>query len=211
MATRSRSEAPARRRLNPDDRRREVLDAAVRVLRRRGPDDCRVVDITTEAGTAKGNFYRYFPTWDDLLLAVRDHLVEEYGNEVRERMAALDPIDWPAVLDTEIGLFIDFQLGLGGLHDAVFHGPASRTRRIDDGKSAVSFLAGFITAGIADGAFAAVDVDSTATLLFHAIHGAANEIRAGADDDMMRAAVLRVVNQTLAPEPPSPTSGAKTP
>jgi AcrR family transcriptional regulator len=190
-----------RRRLNPELRRRELLDAAVRELRERGPVDCRVEDITTAAGTAKGNFYRYFPTWDDLLVAVRDHLVDRYADEVEQRFAGRTNVDWWRVLEEEVERFVDFQLGLGLLHDAVFHGPVSGARPIANGRSAPTVIAGFLAQGIAAGAFADVDVDLVAVLTFHMLHGAADEVRAGADRDAMHNAVLHMLERTLTKEP----------
>jgi len=196
MATRSRSERATRRRLHPDERRRELVAAAERVLRRHGPDGCRVEDVTAAAATAKGNFYRYFKTWDDLLVAVRDHLVARYAEAVRERLDG--PItDWWATLDDEIDRFISYQLDLGGLHDAVFHGPAERARAIDDPQSAPGLIGAFVAAGVADGAFAAVDIVPTSYLLFQVLHGAADAIAFGADDAAVRAATHRIVRHTL--------------
>ena len=63
--------------------------------------DCRVEDITAEAATAKGNFYRYFPTWDDLLLAVREQVLDRYREEVRARYAGRSDVDWRAALDEQ--------------------------------------------------------------------------------------------------------------
>ena len=178
MDTPSKSDVVGRRRrLSPDQRRRELLDAAVRVLRERGPTECRVEDITTEAGTAKGNFYRYFPTWDDLLVAVRDHIMDRYTDDVRRRLAAGHGGDWWTLLEEEVDRFLDFQLWLGGLHDAVFHGPASVARPVDSARSAGPLIAALLTAGVADGAFARIDVGPTAALLFSVLHGAADEIR----------------------------------
>jgi AcrR family transcriptional regulator len=194
----------ARRRLHPDARRAELLDAAIRVLRRRGPEACRVEDITQEAGTAKGNFYRYFPTWDDLLLAVRDHLLDSYQAELAQRYAGLSSVDWWNALDLEIERFIDFQLGLGGLHAALFHGRAASARPVEPDRSAVSILAGFLAAGVAEGAFAAVDVDAAAPLLFDVLHGAADIVAAGMDRGRALGAALQIVHRTLDPLPPGP-------
>jgi AcrR family transcriptional regulator len=208
MATPSRSELGGRRRrLTPDQRRRELLDAAVRVLRLRGPIDCRVEDITTEAGTAKGNFYRYFPTWDDLLVAVRDHLMEGYADGVRRRLTTDTKVDWWQVLEQEVDSFLEFQLELGGLHDAVFHGPASQARPIGGETSGGSLTAALLSTGIAEGAFAAIDVVPTASLLFSALHGAADQITAGADHAGTRAAVLFVFRRTLEPVASEAASG----
>jgi AcrR family transcriptional regulator len=201
MATRSKSDPVGRRRLNPDQRRRELLEAAVRVLRQRGPAHCRVEDITAEAGTAKGNFYRYFPTWDDLLIAVRDYLMENYAQGVRQRVSADNGIDWWTVLEEETDRFLDFQLELGGLHDAVFHGPASRTQPIDATWSGATLAAALLTGGTTDGTFADIDIGPTARLFFYVLHGAADDIRAGADHDETRSAVLTVFRRTLGPLP----------
>jgi len=192
----------ARRRLAPDDRRREVLDAAIRVLRDRGPGGCRVEDITAEARTAKGNFYRYFATWDDLLVAVRDHLLDAYREDLAQRYASVPQIELWETVDEEIDRFIAFQLDLGGLHEAVFHGPAAVERPVEKHRSAASMLAGLLTTGIADGVFAAVDIDTTAVLLFDVLHGAADAIASGMDREEVLRSARRIVHRTLGPDPP---------
>lgn len=72
------------------DKRRILLDAAVRVFARRGYHAARVGDIAEEAGVAHGLLYHYFKskeevletifndTWSELLAAVSD--VEESGD-----------------------------------------------------------------------------------------------------------------------------------
>jgi TetR/AcrR family transcriptional regulator, fatty acid metabolism regulator protein len=66
------------------DRRRQILDAAVRVFARQGFHACRVSDIADEAGVAYGLVYHYFRSkeevldtlfterWDILLQVIRD-------------------------------------------------------------------------------------------------------------------------------------------
>ena len=78
------------------DKRRLLLEAAVRVFARRGFHAARVGDIAEEAGVAHGLLYHYFSskeevletifreTWADLLAAVRD--VEESGEPAREQL-----------------------------------------------------------------------------------------------------------------------------
>jgi AcrR family transcriptional regulator len=191
----------SRRRLSPESRRREILDAAVRVLRERGPGGCRVEDITAEARTAKGNFYRYFSTWDDLLVAVRDHVLDCYRDDLARRYAEQSRIEWWKAMDEEIDRFLDFQLGLGGLHEAIFHGPPAQAQPIDQHRSAASILAGFLTAGISEGAFAPVDVEAVAPLVFDVLHGAADAIASGMDDERVRRATRHIVHRALEPHP----------
>jgi AcrR family transcriptional regulator len=189
-----------RRRLPPDDRRREVLEAAIRVLRERGPIGCRVEDVTAAAGTAKGNFYRYFRTWGDLLVAVRDHLLDTYRAELLQRYADAAHIDWWAALDEETDRFLEFQLGLGGVHEAIFHGPAAIARPIEPHRSAAATLSMLLAAGVEDGAFAPVDTDISAALIFDLLHGAADAIASGMDHDRVRLATLHILHRTLEPD-----------
>jgi TetR/AcrR family transcriptional regulator, fatty acid metabolism regulator protein len=52
---------------NAVDKRRQILDAAVRVFARQGFHACRVSDIADEAGVAYGLVYHYFDSKDEVL------------------------------------------------------------------------------------------------------------------------------------------------
>jgi AcrR family transcriptional regulator len=49
------------------DKRRVILDAAIRVFARQGFHNCRVSDIAAEAGVAYGLVYHYFDSKDEML------------------------------------------------------------------------------------------------------------------------------------------------
>jgi AcrR family transcriptional regulator len=197
MMHRSRSDH-SRRRLEPSARRAELLDAAVRVLRSHGPGQSRVEDVTREARTAKGNFYRYFSSWDELLVAVRDHLLDHQIDGFSSRMAGRKHADWWEALEQEVDSFLEFHIGMGrGLHQAIFHGPAAEQHPVDSRRSLPHLVARFLRDGCSEGAFAEVDVEQTSALLFHLLHGAADEIWAGADREKVRQAMLHVVRRTL--------------
>jgi TetR/AcrR family fatty acid metabolism transcriptional regulator len=51
----------------PADKRRQILDAAIRVLARQGYHGTRVSDIADEAGVAYGLVYHYFKSKDQVL------------------------------------------------------------------------------------------------------------------------------------------------
>ena len=51
----------------PADRRRQILDAGIRVFARQGFHSCRVSDIADEAGVAYGLVYHYFKSKDEVL------------------------------------------------------------------------------------------------------------------------------------------------
>ena len=60
MASRARTEVAV-------DKRRQILDAAVRVFARQGFHSTRVADIADEAGVAYGLVYHYFKSKDEVL------------------------------------------------------------------------------------------------------------------------------------------------
>ncbi len=62
----SASRAPVPR-AKSSDKRRLILDAAVRVFARQGFHACRVSDIADEAGVAYGLVYHYFASKDEVL------------------------------------------------------------------------------------------------------------------------------------------------
>src|ERR1700728_2406621 len=84
---------------DPPDKRRLILDAAVRVFARQGFHACRVSDIADEAGVAYGLVYHYFASKDEILdtlflerWQVMLELIREVDAEpipVREKLGAI--------------------------------------------------------------------------------------------------------------------------
>jgi AcrR family transcriptional regulator len=77
-----------------DDRQREateeverILAAAVRVMERVAPEEPRVSDIVTEAGSSNKAFYRFFAGKDDLILAVMERGVAIVVSYLQHQMA----------------------------------------------------------------------------------------------------------------------------
>lgn len=75
-----------------EDKRRQLLDAAVRVFARKGFHASRVGDIAEEAGVAHGLLYHYFDSKD----AVLDAVFAENWNVLLERIASVEGTDEPA-------------------------------------------------------------------------------------------------------------------
>jgi TetR/AcrR family transcriptional regulator, fatty acid metabolism regulator protein len=71
------------------DKRRIILDAAIRVFARQGFNGCRVSDIADEAGVAYGLVYHYFRSKDEVL----DTLFLERWNVLLEAIRETDRQD----------------------------------------------------------------------------------------------------------------------
>ena len=82
----------ARRSPTGIDKRRAILDAAVRVFARQGFHACRVSDIADEAGVAYGLVYHYFGSKDEVL----DTLFTERWGLLLEAIREIDRGSDPA-------------------------------------------------------------------------------------------------------------------
>lgn len=185
---------PKRRRLTPEARKQEIVEAAERLLHAHGPK-VRVEDVVREAGVAKGTFFLYFPTWDDLLETVRQRLVAEF--DAANPLPDDQPVDWADLVERQATAFVDFASARQGIGEALFHSDFAERRTLAD--NAVARFAGVIQAGQAAGAFAAVDPEPTARLLFAAIDEAGRAVAAGGDRTAILAALHNLLRRTLAP------------
>jgi TetR/AcrR family transcriptional regulator, fatty acid metabolism regulator protein len=87
------------------DKRRVILDAAVRVFAREGFHTCRVSDIADEAGVAYGLVYHYFKSKDQVL----DTLFLDRWDVLLEAIRHTDAQDIPAAdkLEAIAGFIIE--------------------------------------------------------------------------------------------------------
>lgn len=107
-----------RREVKPaDERRRDILDAALRLFADRGFNETTVSDIAAEAGMATGTVYLYFPSKEDVLQGLHERFREEniavvaaVAVDAMERAGAGEPVDYrdtvDAILDAIAGLFV---------------------------------------------------------------------------------------------------------
>ena len=85
-----------------EERRRQILEAAVRAFARSGYHGCRVSDVAREAGVAYGLVYHYYgskealldaifrQTWGAMLATINS--VEELGDPAREKVRKVTEI-----------------------------------------------------------------------------------------------------------------------
>jgi AcrR family transcriptional regulator len=84
MATPERASAP--------DKRRMILDAAIRVFAQRGFHHCRVSDVADEAGVAYGLVYHYFGSKEEIL----NQLFSDRWQLMLDAIAEIDRQETPA-------------------------------------------------------------------------------------------------------------------
>ena len=81
------------------ERHHAILDAAERLLARAPVRVANVAEVADEAGLAKGTVYLYFPSKDELLLAVHERRVDEYFRALVELLRTTDLVSLGAIMD----------------------------------------------------------------------------------------------------------------
>lgn len=163
-------------------RREDLVDAAVEAFAARGVAGTSVDDIVRAAGVAKGTFYLYFETRDDVVTAVAERLVEAVGRSMDEALGATgrtaaDRLRGIAGAMAQVGAAPHERDLIATIHrpeNAAIHDrlTAAISARL------VPAVAGAIADGIRDGEFAAQDPRQAAAFVlacFTALHDLVGE------------------------------------
>jgi AcrR family transcriptional regulator len=176
-----------------DDRRNLLLDAAVQVFRDQG-DEATVSAIAIEAGIAKGSFYTYFRSKEELIVAMRERFVAEVmdrATAIFERVGHEDLLD---LADEMVASLVDCDLEYRDVIKLI--GSTTANPELTEvNRKLQGIVEAGIRVGIAAGLFDVVDPWVTAGLLNHAIHGLVEEMIL-LDVEIDRAAVV-AASQTL--------------
>jgi len=74
------------------ERHEAILDAAARLLLRSPERIASMADVADEAGLAKGTVYLYFPSKEELLLAVHERNIDGFFRALSARLARDEPV-----------------------------------------------------------------------------------------------------------------------
>jgi AcrR family transcriptional regulator len=157
------------RTLPPEERRDQLLQVAERMFLKQGVAPTTVEQITQAAGVAKGTFYLYFKSKEDVLAALEGRFERRHLAALATAMAKAAAASWRDRLGVWIRANIAFYLDSIRLHDLLFFGtrPASREGLVDN--VVIDHLEAFLKEEIAE------DARFTAVFLFSAIHAAVDD------------------------------------
>jgi AcrR family transcriptional regulator len=216
------SSARRRRVAKPrDQRRRDILDAALRLFRDRDYETCTVQQIAATAGVAAGTVYLHFASKDAILAALQD----DFEQGLLERFS--DVADAVLAEEERIGTVVDHVETVDRLIDGVVsycldHPDASRVIARHLGRAIASegpagrpggladVVARVIAEGVRLGHVHATDPTAVAYLLNLAAVTALAQAVAADDDDWLRrvvASTKEMFVKTLAPHDLHGTDG----
>lgn len=157
-------------------RREELLRSAEQLFIAQGAAATSIDDIAAGAEVAKGTFYLYFASKDEMIAALREEFGRVSCARIAAAVAACDAADWHGKLAAWVEAGVDSYLDRLRLHDALFHEAGLHRRRGGKGdNSIVRDLATLLATGSAAGAWSVEEPPVTAMLLFHALHGAVDQ------------------------------------
>lgn len=188
---------PRRRVRAPQARRAALMDAAERLFLDKGVAATSVDDITSAAQVAKGTFYVYFASRDAMLSALQERFILAFCERIRQAVDRHRAGNWEARLRTWFETALDGLLGQVMLHDMLFHDVRPGDREVMKDNPVIVQLAALLREGAEAGAWQAADPHSLAIMMFHAMHGLADEavVRGTAD---RRARMVNLLTSTFA-------------
>ena len=177
-----------------EQRRAELLAAGQALFLAKGIAGTSLDDITQRAGVSKGLFYLYFPSKEDLVLALREQFSRELAARMRAAIEAA-PGGWTGRLDACVRAGFEGYRDLHDLHEVLFHHAhvtPPGAGQPDPAPAPVARVIGeLLAAGTAAGAFDVPDPESTAVLCYASMHAYGDDFRGrpGPDDTrLIRAA-----------------------
>jgi AcrR family transcriptional regulator len=162
----------------PDERREEITSAALRLFTKHGVGATTVEQITRAADVAKGTFYLYFATKEDVVAALRARFAEELTAGIRAAVDAAPAARWDLKLAAWAQSGIEGYLDSIELHDLVFYDNSPATHEGLTDNPIIDHLSVLLEEGGRDGAWTLDDPRLTAVFLFSGLHGVVDAAQA---------------------------------
>jgi TetR/AcrR family transcriptional regulator, transcriptional repressor for nem operon len=175
-----------------EERRSDLMAAAKKLFVSKGIASTTLEEITDGAGVSKGLFYVYFGSKEELVCALQENFSMHFARCLTE--AAETKVDWGEKLDACAQASFEAYRDWSDLHEVLFHrsGPARET--CPDREPAhflvVRAIRELLEQGIDAGAYEIEDPETTATILYVAMHAFDRTIYGGRppkDQDVVKA------------------------
>jgi AcrR family transcriptional regulator len=147
------------------------MNAAERLFLSAGVAPTTIEHITSGAGVAKGTFYLYFSSKDEVLAALADRFGQKLLERIKTAVAEKAAEDWNGKLESWATACVAGYLDSIRLHDILFYGSRPHTREGMVDNIVVDHLADLLQAGLDAAAWSIDDPRLTAVFIFSGLHG----------------------------------------
>jgi AcrR family transcriptional regulator len=185
------TKAPGKRELQREERRQQILDAALTVFSCKGFHAANVSDVAAQAGVSQGTIYWYFDSKEELFTAAMLSVFVDFGQEV---VASLEACETASEKLRALGQTMeDFVGKLEGIFIMFLGYWASSPSRAEAGRFWVDLLVEYkdiivdvIEEGVENGEFRPVDAEALVWALMAAYDGLAAYMLLMPDIDLGR-------------------------
>jgi AcrR family transcriptional regulator len=166
-----RTTSKSRPRTKPrQERRDELMSAAEHLFLKRGVARVTIEQITSGANVAKGTFYLYFSSKDEVLGALRDLFAQQLLAKIRTAIAKKRTDDWKGKLAAWVDACVSGYLDSMRLHDILFYGSPPPARHGLVKNIVIDHLDELLQSGVHARAWSIGDPHLTAVFLFNGLH-----------------------------------------
>jgi len=158
-----------------ETRRDDLMNASEHLFLSQGIARTTIEQITARAGVAKGTFYLYFSSKDDVLAALAGRFAVQLLDKIKRAVAKESTNNWRGKLEAWAKACVTGYLDSIRLHDVLFYGSRPRTREGLIDNIVIDHLTALLAAGVDAAAWSLDDPHVTAVFLFSGLH-------AGVDD-----------------------------
>jgi AcrR family transcriptional regulator len=151
------------------------MNAAERLFLEQGVAETTIEQITLAADVAKGTFYLYFSSKENLRAALGEHFAQKHLESVKAALGEQSSGSWATKLATWAQASLGFYLDSIQLHDMLFYESRSPTREGLVDNIVIAHLAELLRAGVEAGAWSIDDPRAAAVFLFSGVHGVVDD------------------------------------
>ena len=164
--------------VDKEEKKRQIINAAMPVFARNGLYNTKMADIALAAGIGKGTIYEYFKSKEDIFVEAFEYFMKDMETEVAKKLYKLtDPGEkLIAIIEAFFGSFESFHDSLYIMFDFWAEGIRKRDKRMEDYLKKVyhdyrEFMAAILDEGKAKGIFREVDSNMIASSILGAMDG----------------------------------------
>ncbi len=176
----------------PEERLADLITAAQHLFLEQGFGPTSIEQITTAAQVAKGTFYLYFKSKEDVRSALGDRFGTDHLTRIKTAIGRKAQDDWKGKLSTWVSSSVTFYLDSIKLHDVLFYEGRSPTREGLVDNIVITHLTDLLSEGARAGAWTVDDPRTTAEFLFSGMHGVVDDAYSKENPVNRRRAIQRL-------------------
>ena len=149
----------ARKQQITQQRREQILEAALHIFSRLGYDRATIPDVAREAGVAVGTIYNYYPSKRDILVAITNkYIIEPFTELVKQSRNDGDAAFIAAIMENRLNFGLDNVSKFLPLLSEVQRDPELRRNYAEKVlKPVMDMMEGFVASRVKEGAFREVN------------------------------------------------------